>query len=44
MFAQDAAFYRQARLDETDETGDPEALPRLKQLGASTGTISPAPR
>ena len=31
MFAQDAAFYRQVRVDETD---DPEALRRLKQLEA----------
>ena len=31
MFAQDAAFYRRVRVDETD---DPEALRRLKQLEA----------
>ena len=31
MFAQDAAFYRQVRVDETDH---PEALRRLKQLEA----------
>ena len=31
MFAQDAAFYRRARVDETD---DAEALRRLKELEA----------
>ena len=31
MFAQDAAFHRRVRVDETD---DPEALRRLKQLEA----------
>ena len=31
MFAQDAAFHRRVRVDQTD---DPEALRRLKQLEA----------